>query len=271
MAAERSERDGCHDPLEVGNAREAPAATVQAQLDVGDRPDGEEEADDHRERRDEDRTADAVEAERERDVRGDDDPDEVDREEIPPSEPGREPDDWRVGGRDRRAVCRLPERRRGRRAAREERRPDRAADGQCDPQGRSCPSRCGDAPAMETVRVRWPADIARASRPARILNTRTIGASLPSTNLPHRAGESCQPGARTAPDVGRARPTPRAIIARHGQRRASTDADAPACPHLGLVTDRRSHFTLSAPGSPLLRRGSIRRPPTAHRPVDATA
>ena len=47
-----------------------------------------EEADDHGTAGNEDRAADAVEAESERDVCGDDDPDQVDREEIPASEPG---------------------------------------------------------------------------------------------------------------------------------------------------------------------------------------
>ena len=88
---ERTERDGRDDPLEVGNAREAPPAAVQAELDVDDRANGEEQAHDHGEGGDEDRAAEAVEANREREVRGDDDPDQVDREEIPTSNLAREP------------------------------------------------------------------------------------------------------------------------------------------------------------------------------------
>ena len=77
---ERSERHGGDDALEIRDARETPAAAVQAEPDVDDGADGEEQAHDDREGRDEEGAAEAVEAQREREVRGDDDPDEIDRE-----------------------------------------------------------------------------------------------------------------------------------------------------------------------------------------------
>src|ERR1019366_7112455 len=74
--------------------------------------------------------ADAVEAECERDVGGKGNPDQVNREEIPSSKPGREPEDLGVGGRARPPPHRPAPPQRGGGAAHRERRSDRAANGQ---------------------------------------------------------------------------------------------------------------------------------------------
>ena len=79
---DRAERDGHHDPDEVGNAGGAPSPAVEAKPDVDDRPNDEEETDDDRERRFHQWCRELVQAKRERQVRRHDDPDEVDREEV---------------------------------------------------------------------------------------------------------------------------------------------------------------------------------------------
>ena len=99
-AEDRSEHDRADDPDEIGDAGISPAAAVQAQAHVRQRPDGHQQRHHDRKRGQCGRGGDLVQAEGDGDVSRENDRDEVERQQVGPTGPRDESGDCPRDGRE---------------------------------------------------------------------------------------------------------------------------------------------------------------------------